>query len=778
MSFPPLELTFYDPAGELFEPPKKNSENYNEKRKDLFKKMTSKYCDGILVLLDLRRPATELEEIWRLSIESFMQYIRDNHHGDMLVNNSLKPRTAVVFTKADLLPWFQLHRQRSGADSWVEKHEGLKSLASDIRRMCRNVRFFFCSAVGWNQGRPNERIAVLPKQLSVKDTLNTLSQKELETGDLIPDRAVARTGSNGFGGTRLGRPTLPLFVDPMQVVNEEEARPLFDEGAPPLFVDPRGRERREGSQTAVLWRARPVADARPQATNHRPRQVPDAVERRRAIAVGRLGGRSAAAGHFGGRRPGDQVLRGATVDTAFVITFGAVALAAGLALAWSSLHPHVAPYLALRDIVLNWWNLLGQGPGQMLLVLNADALGFQTLVKHFPGWYWTAEGLVMGSAGRVYVYPDFIARLGYDDHWQGSRFLDASAFCLRVGEMGDAPPPQYRDSGTPPAHSNGSTTFHGVRNLSWSVVDFLCRGVRWQLVLDDSSIRSRDGYVLNCYLAVHTAVELPLSDVERLNRLFDILPQFQQMLRSVITGALHYELSRRGYREAMYDVPAIVASLNRHWAEEPQFRHYHDLIKVYFTALVIRPRVEAEREFLTAGANLVNIKEMIRKLDRQVKESRDRRGRRWDDWVERTEIAIDALMGQAETQQNDNGSEPPPRGQVAASIKNAADGLQWQMPSIGNPEPLLKAVGALFQTGREQLETCTQAILELIKDLACFMEEIREDDEDLIRKIQAMRTPPADEGSRRSEDAALPAGSPETRIRTPAMSEVRPVNPL
>jgi len=227
-----LDLAFYDPPGELFEP-SPSQDQYNTSRERLFKHM--KDCVGLLVLLDIRRPATELEEAWRLSIESFMGYIRRNNLTHLLENNSLKARTAVLFTKADLLPWFQLHRQRD-ADWWVERHEGLKSLVSDMRRMCHKVRLFFCSAVGWNQGRPNCRVAILPKRMSVEDTLKTLGheveqgdtitrsarRQEVEHGDLIPDLALARVGNNESGGIWLRRPTLPLFVDPMQIVNEEE----------------------------------------------------------------------------------------------------------------------------------------------------------------------------------------------------------------------------------------------------------------------------------------------------------------------------------------------------------------------------------------------------------------------------------------------------------------------------------------------------------------------------------------------------------------------------
>ena len=259
---PPIELTFYDPAGELFEPspshghsldgsapepqprqgrpqgqrppsgsqglpdwlrdhvgdgnrstipdPPDASVKTNAARNRLFSYM--KDCMGILVLLDPQRPATRT----RGNLAAVDRVVHGLHPqqrltDDRLENNSLKARTAVLFTKADELPWFQLHRPRE-ADWWVERHEGLKSLASDMRRMCQEVRFYFCSAVGWNQGRPNRRIAVLPKRLSVEDTLNTLGHEDIEQGDLIttsarrqkieqgdliPDLAAARIGSRG-----------------------------------------------------------------------------------------------------------------------------------------------------------------------------------------------------------------------------------------------------------------------------------------------------------------------------------------------------------------------------------------------------------------------------------------------------------------------------------------------------------------------------------------------------------------------------------------------------
>ena len=346
------------------------------------------------------------------------------------------------------------------------------------------------------------------------------------------------------------------------------------------------------------------------------------------------------------------------MDIALVIAFGAVTLVAGFALYWISWDHHLSPYLALREIIINWRELLNQGPGTMPVV-NAHALGYKALVKHFHGYYWVDERPVTGSAGRVYVYPDFIARLHYVNRWEHSRLLDASAFSLRVGEMGDTASAQKAVSGTPEADSNSG----------WSVVDFLCRGVRWQLTFDDSSIKSLDKYVMNCHLAVHTTVELPLSDTDRLNRLFDIRPQFEQVLRSVISGALRDELSKRRYREAMYAVPDIIARLNRDWAERPEFRDYHDLIQVQFTALVIRPREEAERQFITADVNLASVKEKIRRLDRELEENRETRHRRWEELMCKQELAMKALHKR-----------------VGSSITQAANALGVQMKSIGDAQ--------------------------------------------------------------------------------------------
>jgi len=273
-----------------------------------------------------------------------------------------------------------------------------------------------------------------------------------------------------------------------------------------------------------------------------------------------------------------------------LISFGVALVLVGGFLFWYSLSPGIAPFLNLQRMLDNWRSLLTRGPANANL-LYTDELGYRVEIQpdtqdqsrsstNHRGYYPTATGFVLGNASRVHVMPDFIARLGFEDHWhEESRFLDNSAFCLREGVGADS-------------------------------AEFLCRGVRCQLVFaPESGLRSSDGYPMHCRLAVHLHVDLPLSEESALSTLFDGLPQgglrnFLPLLKERVLGRLRSHLTKREYRQAMYEVPEIIEALNRDiWSGEPDqaddpFVALKGSIQIEFSGLNLAPREEAERNFL------------------------------------------------------------------------------------------------------------------------------------------------------------------------------------
>lgn len=206
-----FELTFYDPPGEIFEPNERESQ-YRDTRETLFRSMED--VGGLLVLLSLEKTPHELANIWHYSIESFIAHLRRAGRMEMIAHDKLRIRVAVVFTKADLLPWMSRYRTRD-AEHWLNGQEGLRSLAADIRRDCSEVQFRFSSAVGWNKGRPNVRTVVKPRLASESTGARGTMFREL-----IPDPAEGGDRSASERSRRM----LPVFSDPVRVVDE----PLHD----------------------------------------------------------------------------------------------------------------------------------------------------------------------------------------------------------------------------------------------------------------------------------------------------------------------------------------------------------------------------------------------------------------------------------------------------------------------------------------------------------------------------------------------------------------------
>jgi len=202
-----FELNFFDPPGEIFEP--RGDEFDVDVQKVVFESIQE--ARGVLILLNLEKTPHKLTNIWRHSIESFFKHVRQsNDPGSLIQDDRLAIRTAVVFTKADQLPWMARHRSRD-ASAWLLGNEGLKTLAHDIHGVCSNVRFFFGSAVGWNRGRQNCRAVIEPREV--------WESESARVGDLIPD--PFDDGPRASDGGSRPASMNPLFSDPLRLVDQQ-----------------------------------------------------------------------------------------------------------------------------------------------------------------------------------------------------------------------------------------------------------------------------------------------------------------------------------------------------------------------------------------------------------------------------------------------------------------------------------------------------------------------------------------------------------------------------
>jgi hypothetical protein len=379
------------------------------------------------------------------------------------------------------------------------------------------------------------------------------------------------------------------------------------------------------------------------------------------------------------------------LTTVGVWTFGLTLILAGAGLLWFSFGKRGDLLVNLNVMVRNWLKLLSQAPGDAEVVAS-HPLGYRVRVAHYPGHYWGPEGLEVGSAARVHVAPDFVARLNYPNFWQGrSRLLDASAFCLRVEGKGEE-------------------------------VEMLARGVRIELVFNDSSMRSRDEYEINCHLAVHVWNDLPLHEEERLNRLFDSLRSFNDALRSSINGALSNELRARTYREALYEVPDILKVLAKRWGTLPELARFRELVHVAFTALVLKPRLEAERlELQRLGAGLMKLEEKIARPGGRIKQELADWQLRWDDLHKKRREALARL-----------------KSGVGDTIKAAKEGLISTMGNMSHDDEVLKGASALFDGAQKQLSSSASDVKQAFNDLAGFIREITKVNKQLMSEIGQM----------------------------------------
>jgi hypothetical protein len=367
-----------------------------------------------------------------------------------------------------------------------------------------------------------------------------------------------------------------------------------------------------------------------------------------------------------------------TFWTVYVVAAGLAVAGGGLYLLWRTIDKAALPFLSLRDIARNWRALLSHTPSGCGF-LSSDELGYALAVPHHQGWYWTAGGPEAGAAGRVHVTPDSVARLPYPDRWHdGRRLLDSSAFCLRV---------------------KGTS----------QVVEYLSRGGRFQLEFTDGLIRSQDGHVCNGLLAVHFAVPHRLDRAGLLEQLFDARGQLVPLLHSGVTGLLQQEIGRRPYRQVMYDARAILDRLNGAWAADALFADFRPLLDVAFTALLVRPREEAElAQLQKLEAHRVRILDELKENILQVEREAGRWGHQWDDVLK----VQNAAMGEL-------------RLHVPSTIQHAADGLADLLANMQDPTHLIAAVEKMLVTGRTDLRLKGAAVVRAFTQLEDFMAKLR-----------------------------------------------------
>jgi hypothetical protein len=356
-------------------------------------------------------------------------------------------------------------------------------------------------------------------------------------------------------------------------------------------------------------------------------------------------------------------------------------LALGAALILMAFGRSLQPYLSLGESLRNWGGLLSAHPSS-ISIMRSTPFGYRAHVRHHRGWYRSSEGHVLrGRAGRVHVAPDQIARLGYSDNWDGLRLLDRSAFCLQVEDASES-------------------------------VDYLSRSGRFELVFYGDHFRSRDGYPMNCHLAVHFWVTLGLDEPHLIDRLMDRVSQLQREIERRVAGLLRDEFGQREYRQAFYEIPKVLDRLNAEWAADDDLLDLRQVLNLRFTALVVKPRVEAERRFLsTPGAGIERLRDRIRHVDEDVKQEKRYWESRWGDTVTALDHAVIELL------------EYPP-----AAIRESVAGLRDTVSKMGTGTHVVGSVDGMFLTGQRALARGAEKAVGALRTLQQLIEALAQED--------------------------------------------------
>jgi len=387
-----------------------------------------------------------------------------------------------------------------------------------------------------------------------------------------------------------------------------------------------------------------------------------------------------------------------------VFLFGVALLGAGQLLLWAVLDPRFAPYLDAWRMLRNWMRMVVQRPAESGAdqaaeisaqngkaatsgLVFADSFSFRVKAKHQLGYYFVDRGPTIGSAARVHVPLDCVARLSYIDRWQDRRLLDTSNFVLRTDDANNE-------------------------------LEFIARGRRCCFDFNDDSILAKDGYIMNCQLAVHWYVPLALDRKDEFDYLFNNLHHLTVTLRDGASGVLRKELTTREYRSAMQEADQILAELNEHWRSSPHYEPYRKLVHVEFTALMIRPREEAERRFLDRlGRGRAKLREQIDEIAKEIKGKVVHITDHWKDISQKRELAVSELTDQL------------PHALVAQSTAVSTIIVQQ-----GTTEDAINQARGAFEAGMKQLGECSDRLMNAYDQLGDFIHELDDKTKEFLQK--------------------------------------------
>lgn len=218
------EIRFFDPAGEVFENIHTSYSGTDSKRDSDRQQIARELVDsdGLMFLLDVR---TDPKLIFK-QVEDFIALlksnwkVRDDSKGPLIANSRIQVPIAILFTKAETLPWQSLYRQ-TRAEKWMETNPSLKGVREMVlgKQVAKgrlkggafaDARFYFSSSIGWTNGQPNCRTLLIPPQIGPRE--NTVEAFKDASVDLLPNpartpRAAPRGHGRGADYTFIADPT-------------------------------------------------------------------------------------------------------------------------------------------------------------------------------------------------------------------------------------------------------------------------------------------------------------------------------------------------------------------------------------------------------------------------------------------------------------------------------------------------------------------------------------------------------------------------------------------